>query len=97
MLSFYRRYYGNVTEIDVTKSKWYVEDTAMASIRDNLGARQEFARDYYLREANTPPCKMRHLHMDRCLMKQSLSEFKYYCPVTWRNEKALAHCVENYE
>lgn len=40
---------------------------------------------------------MKNLHMDRCLMKQSLSDFKYYCPVTWRNEKALAHCVENFE
>lgn len=24
MLAFYRRYYGNVYEIDVSKSKWYV-------------------------------------------------------------------------
>lgn len=39
MLSFYRRYYDNVREIDVSKSKWYVDDTAIKSIRDNLGAR----------------------------------------------------------
>ena len=35
--------------------------------------------------------------MDRCLQKQSLSEFRYYCPVTWRNEKLLVKCNENSE
>jgi YHS domain-containing protein len=35
--------------------------------------------------------------MDRCLEKQSLSDFKYYCPVTWRNEKLLVKCHENVE
>lgn len=40
---------------------------------------------------------MNNLHMDRCLVKQSLSEFRYYCPVTWRNEKLLVKCNENTE
>jgi hypothetical protein len=40
---------------------------------------------------------MRDLHMDRCLAKQSLSDFRYYCPVTWRNEKLLVKCNENTE
>ncbi len=35
--------------------------------------------------------------MDRCLVKQSLSHYKYFCPVTWRNEKLLVNCVENFE
>ena len=35
--------------------------------------------------------------MDRCLVKQSLSEFRYYCPVTWKNEKLLAQCNDNVE
>lgn len=38
---------------------------------------------------------MRDLHMDTCLVKQSLSEFRYYCPVSWRNEKLLVNCNEN--
>lgn len=97
MLAFYRRYYGNVCEIDMTKSKWYVQDVAIKAIQGNLGARQEFARDYYQRESSMPPCKMKSLHMDRCLMKQSLSDFKYYCPVSWKNEKILVHCAENTE
>jgi hypothetical protein len=41
--------------------------------------------------------KMRDLHMDQCLVKQSLSEFRYYCPVTWKNEKLLVKCAENTE
>jgi len=40
---------------------------------------------------------MRDLHMDRCLVKQSLSEFRYFCPVTWKNEKLLVKCAENFE
>jgi hypothetical protein len=40
---------------------------------------------------------MRDLHMDRCLVKQALSEFRFYCPVTWRNEKLLVKCNENTE
>ncbi len=35
--------------------------------------------------------------MDRCLVKQSLSEFRYFCPVSWRNEKQLVKCNENTE
>jgi hypothetical protein len=43
-------------------------------------------------------CKMKSLFFDRCLLKQSLSpEFKYYCPVTWKNEKLLYKCNENKE
>ena len=41
--------------------------------------------------------KMRDLHMDQCLVKQSLSDFRYYCPVTWKNEKLLVKCPENTE
>ena len=40
---------------------------------------------------------MRDLHMDRVLMKQSLSDFKYFCPVSWKNEKLLIKCTENFE
>jgi hypothetical protein len=30
-------------------------------------------------------------------MKQALSEFRYYCPVTWKNEKLLVKCSANKE
>ena len=40
-------------------------------------------------------CKMENLSFDRCLLRQSLSEFKFYCPVTWKNEKLLVKCHEN--
>ena len=38
---------------------------------------------------------MRDLHVDPCLCRQSLSQFKFYCPVTWKNEKLLVKCHEN--
>ena len=40
---------------------------------------------------------MEDLKCDRCLLKQSLSEFQYYCPVTWKNERVLVKCNNNYE
>ena len=40
---------------------------------------------------------MQHLHLDRFLVKKSLSHFKYFCSVTWRNEKLLVNCVENFD
>ena len=39
MLSFYSKFYNNVCEIDMTKSKWYVEDKAIIEIKNNLEAR----------------------------------------------------------
>ena len=29
------------------------------------------------------------MNMDRCIMKSSVSQFKYFCPVTWKNTKDL--------
>ena len=95
MLTFYTRFYNSVCEIDASKSKWFVEDKAFKEIADNLGARQDFAKTYCSQGSSC--CKMRAMHMDRCLLKQSLSSYKYVCPVTWKNEKTLAHCVENFE
>ena len=96
ILAFYQRFYGNVVEIDGLKSKWFITDRALNSIQSNLQARQNFARDYFLREVNPRACKMRSLNFDRNLTKQSISpEFRYYCPVTWKNEKLLVKCSQN--
>lgn len=83
-------------EIDSTKSKWFIEERALHDIQRTIEARQNFSRDYHLRERGRV-CKMRDLHMDRCLVKQSLSDFRYYCPVTWKNEKLIVKCNENTE
>jgi adenylate kinase family enzyme len=70
VMSFYQRLYNNFIEIDSTKSKWFIEDRALSQIQKNIEARQLFARDYHLREKkHGVVCKMRNLHMDRCLMK----------------------------
>ena len=94
MQAFYQRLYNSIVEIESTKSKWFIEEAALSEVQRNIEARQNFARDYFLREDGRV-CKMKDLHMDRCLVKQSLSDFRYYCPVTWRNEKLLIKCHEN--
>jgi len=69
VLSFYQRYYNNVCEIDTTKSKWFVEDRSMRELQLHLEAKQNFARDYHLRDTGKRGCKMMHLNMDRSLAK----------------------------
>lgn len=69
VLSFYSRFYNNVTEIDGFKSKWFVEHTAMERIEANLTALQEFSRNYYLRSSKKVGCKVQDMHMDRVILK----------------------------
>lgn len=38
---------------------------------------------------------MANLHYDKCLLKAALSQFGYYCPVTWKNTKQLIKCAQN--
>ena len=94
--SFYQRLYNSLIEIDSTKSKWFIEERSLAEIQKTIEARQNFSRDYHLRDTGRS-IKMKDLHMDRCLVKQSLSPFLYFCPVTWKNEKTLLKCNENTE
>ena len=39
LLAFYQRFYNNVIEIDMSKSKWYVEDRAIKEINESLKSR----------------------------------------------------------
>jgi hypothetical protein len=83
VLGFFQRYYNSLTEIDGSKSKWFMEDRAMQAIQSNMHARQQFARSMFLKQ----PCLMHNLNMDRCLVKSNLSQFGYFCPVSWKNTK----------
>lgn len=47
--AFYSRLYNSLIEIDSTKSKWFIEERALGEIQRNIEARQNFARDYFLR------------------------------------------------
>lgn len=95
VMSFYQKYYNNVTDIDGTKSKWSVEDKSLAAIEAFIEARQNFARDFCFRN---PPmkaaraCVMENLGFDVFIPKQSVSQFGYYCPVSWKNKKLLVKC-----
>lgn len=88
MISFYRRVYNSVIDIDGKKSKWYVYDRALDFIEKNVNARQKFVlSECHTRNGDEMPAEYAFLHYDRCLLKASVSQFKYYCPVTWKNTK----------
>lgn len=40
---------------------------------------------------------MQGLGWDRQLVKASLSQFGYFCPVSWKNTKQLVKCCQNPE
>lgn len=96
--NFYQRIYDSVVDIDGLKSKWFVLDRASSFIEANLAARHHFvrsqchSRDMKLVEQ---PTEMANLHYDKCLLKAALSQFGYYCPVTWKNTKQLVKCAQN--
>ena len=69
IITFYQKLYNNVLEIDVERSKLFIEDRLVDEISQTLEAKQEFAKDYFLRESKQKPCKVRNMHVDRCLMK----------------------------
>ena len=92
---FYQKFYNNVCSIDGTKSKWYVWDTAIRAIQGNIKAKLDFARDFSFRESGEEerPCVMQNLNIDRTYFKQSISQFGYFCPVSWKLEKKYVSCT----
>ena len=36
MVYFFQKFYNNITSVDGTKSKWFMEDVAVRAIKDNL-------------------------------------------------------------
>ena len=94
MMAFhYQKYYNSVTNIDGTKSRWYMQDLALDALQRNLTARMNFVRDYYFGSSDQRPCVMADLHIDRCLFKQSISQFGYFCPVSWKVHKKYVSCA----
>jgi hypothetical protein len=62
----FTKIYNNVTEIEASKSKWFLEDSALEKIEQNIQARQKFARDYtFQREGQTErPCVLANIGFD---------------------------------
>jgi len=55
---FFQKFYNSVQSIDGSRSKWFIEDKAMASIQATLKARQQFSRDYFYNQSERRPCVM---------------------------------------
>ena len=97
MTYWYQRYYNSVTNIDGMKSRWYMQDLALEAIEKNLKARMNFAKNYFFGGSDERPCVIEDLHIDRCLLKQSISQYGYFCPVSWKVHKKYVSCVHNPE
>lgn len=78
---FYNKFYNSLVPVDGQKSRWYMEDLALESLEKVIKARLEFARDLYFQDR---PCIMENLNYDRVYNKQSISQFGYMCPVSWK-------------
>jgi adenylate kinase family enzyme len=91
---FYNKFYNSLVPVDGTKSRWYMEDLTLESLEKVSKARLEFARDYYF---GTRPCLMENLNYDRAYVKQSVSQFGYMCPVSWKVNKKFVNCTHRME
>lgn len=60
-----------------------------------MRARLLFARDYCSKpdKQSERACIMENMHFDRKLVKQSISQYGYFCPVTWRKSNKFVNCV----
>lgn len=96
-LFYYRVQYNNVSSIDGTKSRWFMQDVAIDGLRNNLKARMEFARDYFFGQSEGRPCIMENLNCERGIFKQTLSQFGYFCPVSWKVHKTFISCCHRPE
>lgn len=56
-------------------------------------ARSEFARDYYYDQSERRPCVMDYMPIDRLYFKQSVSQYGYHCPVSWKMHKKFVSCA----
>lgn len=92
VIAYYQKYYENVRNISASKSKWYMEDEALKWIEKSLQSRMRFARDMTKKNV---PALLENMTIDRTKFRINLSEFKYFCPVTWKNIKCLENCKYN--
>lgn len=91
---FYNKYFSSLVNVDGTKSRWYMEDLALESLEKVIKARLEFARNYYF---GSRPCIMENLNYDSVLMKQSISQYGYMCPVSWKVNNKFVNCTHRAE
>jgi len=66
---FFRTLFENVTSIDGTKSRWFMQDVALEAVHQNLKALMEFSRDFFFNMSEERPCKMQHMNLNRFAFK----------------------------
>lgn len=91
---FYNKFYNSLVSVDGQKSRWYMEDLSLESLEKTLRARLEFARDFFF---GSRPCLMENLNYDRVYSKQSVSQYGYMCPVSWKVNKKFVNCTHRVE
>lgn len=71
----------------------------MTALENTVSARLQFARDYFFVRNNAGDrcCVMENLNYDQVYLRQSLSQFRYMCPVSWKQTKKFVHCRQRPE
>lgn len=69
----------------------------MATLTAQLKARNEFARQYFFDSSEKRPCLVQNLNVNRCYFKTALSQYRYFCPVSWKVFKKFVSCVQRPE
>ena len=70
-----------------------MEDRALNAVQATIYSRQQFAKNLFMKR----PCVVQSIQYDRSIMKFNLSQFGYFCPVSWKNTKTLYKCTHNPE
>lgn len=95
--TFFQKFYNSVTSIDGSRSRWFVGHVALEALEATLKARMQFVHNYCGTLSEESPCIMQNMNVDRCYMKQSLSQYGYICPVTWKMKKTFVSCAHRPE
>jgi hypothetical protein len=94
---FFQKFYNSITSIDGSRSRWFVGHIALEALEATLKARMQFVHNYCGTLSEESPCIMQNMNIDRIYMKQSLSQYGYVCPVTWKMKKTFVSCAHRPE
>lgn len=96
MLSFYQKNFENVRYIEETRSKQFIQDYCIDTIKGTLRDRMNFSKDV-LDTENNPVLTLERLLFPLGILKYNHSKFGFYCPVSWKKEHKLVKCHHHRE
>ena len=82
VIAHYKLKYSNIRYINGLKSKWFIEDSVINSLTNVIISKWDFARNIL---DNTKGCSIQNININKNLLSQCLSGYRYYCPITLRH------------